>query len=315
MNIRRIQVASPLTLVVLSACGGSSGGGALSTLLSGTAINGPLFGARVFLDIADANGDFDGVYTAGTDILASNGGLTDGLGDFTVDTATLNGQTYRLVVESLDTTRINYTDSATPELSDTQAAGSFTLTAPAPSSTAVAPVVTPITTLIEQGGLTASEVATALGLEGQDLLTLNPFEASDPSIGLKAEKVSMQIVTTLETLSSAAESAGAGGADAASAAVGALVNVITAKVNSSETLDLAPDSLADPNNDIAALQSSFKTELQTAGVNTASIDALEDEIARSIQVVNSGIDEIPEDTDLSKFGSDEAQSRGTSKRS
>ena len=306
MNIRRIQVASPLTLVVLSACGGSSGGGALSTLLSGTAINGPLFGARVFLDIADANGDFDGVYTAGTDILASNGGLTDGLGDFTVDTATLNGQTYRLVVESLDTTRINYTDSATPELSDTQAAGSFTLTAPAPTSTAVAPVVTPITTLIEQGGLTASEVATALGLEGQDLLTLNPFEASDPSIGLKAEKVSMQIVTTLETLSSAAESAGAGGADAASAAVGALVNVITAKVNSSETLDLAPDSLADPNNDIAALQSSFKTELQTAGVNTASIDALEDEIARSIQVVNSGIDEIPEDTDLSKFGSDDS---------
>ena len=49
-----------------------------------------------FPDIADANGDFDGVYTAGTDILASNGGLTDGLGDFTVDTATLNGQTYRL---------------------------------------------------------------------------------------------------------------------------------------------------------------------------------------------------------------------------
>ena len=47
-------------------------------------------------------------------------------------------------------------------------------------------------------------------------------------------------------------------------------------------------------------------ELQTAGVNTASIDALEDEIARSIQVVNSGIDEIPEDTDLSKFGSDDS---------
>ena len=87
MNIRRIQVASPLTLIVLSACGGSSsgGGGVVSALLNGTAINGPLFGARVFLDIADANGDFDGVYNAGVDILASdvgNGaGLTDGLGN------------------------------------------------------------------------------------------------------------------------------------------------------------------------------------------------------------------------------------------
>ena len=62
MNIRRIQIASPLSLLVLSACGGgsSSVGGALSALINGTAINGPLFGARVFLDVADANGDFNG---------------------------------------------------------------------------------------------------------------------------------------------------------------------------------------------------------------------------------------------------------------
>ena len=58
MNIRRIQIASPLSLLVLSACGGG-GGGALSALINGTAINGPLFGARVFLDVADANGDFN----------------------------------------------------------------------------------------------------------------------------------------------------------------------------------------------------------------------------------------------------------------
>ena len=157
MNIRRIQVASPLTLIVLSACGGSSsGGGVVSALLNGTAINGPLFGARVFLDIADANGDFDGVYNAGVDILASdigNGeGLTDGLGNFEIDTSTLaDGQAYRLVVTSNGDTRINYSGEAAPDLNDTKLAGTFTLTAPEPSSTSITPVVTPITTLIAEG--------------------------------------------------------------------------------------------------------------------------------------------------------------------
>ena len=183
MNIRRIQVASPLTLIVLSACGGSSsGGGVVSALLNGTAINGPLFGARVFLDIADANGDFDGVYNAGVDILASdigNGeGLTDGLGNFEIDTSTLaDGQAYRLVVTSDDSTRINYSGEAAPDLNVTKLAGTFTLTAPEPSSTSITPVVTPITTLIAEGedwDLPCS-VASALGLEGQDLLTLNPL--------------------------------------------------------------------------------------------------------------------------------------------
>ena len=112
MNIRRIQIASPLSLLVLSACGGgsSSVGGALSALINGTAINGPLFGARVFLDVADANGDFNGVYSAADgDILADNNGLTDALGDFTVDTSSLGaGASYRIVVESTDTTVINY---------------------------------------------------------------------------------------------------------------------------------------------------------------------------------------------------------------
>lgn len=298
MNIRRIQVASPLTLVVLSACGGSSGGGALSALINGTAINGPLFGARVFLDVADANGNFDGVYNAADDILASNNGLTDELGDFSVDTSGLAaGATYRIVVESLDTTVINY-GGANPEDGDLQPAGGFTLTAPEDSS-----VVTPITTLIEQGGLTPADVATALGLDGVDLLTFNPFDTTDTATAVKAEKVSMQVVTTLETLSSAAESAGAGGADAASAAVGALVSVITAKVTNEETLDLAPDNLNDPNNDIAALTDNFKTELTAAGVNTAAITALEDEIERSIQVVNSGIEDLPEDVDLTSADS------------
>ena len=301
MNIRRIQIASPLSLLVLSACGGG-GGGALSALINGTAINGPLFGARVFLDVADANGDFNGVYNAADgDILADNNGLTDALGDFTVDTSSLGaGASYRIVVESTDTTVINY-GGEDPDASDLQPAGGFTLTAPEGSG-----VVTPITTLIEQGGLTPADVATALGLEGVDLLEFNPFDTTDAETALKAEKVSMQIVTTLETLSSAAETVGASGADAAAAAVGALVSVIENKVNTSGTLDLAPNSLADPDNDIAALQDSFKTELTNEGIATGAIDALEDEIARSIQVVNSAIDAIPEDTDLTAFGSDDA---------
>ena len=85
--------------------------------------------------------------------------------------------------------------------------------------------------------------------------------------------------------------------------MGALVSVITAKVTNEETLDLAPDNLNDPNNDIAALTDNFKTELTAAGVNTAAITALEDEIERSIQVVNSGIENLPEDVDLTSADS------------
>ena len=70
------------------------------------------------MDVADANGNFDGVYNAADDILASNNGLTDELGDFSVDTSGLaSGATYRIVVESLDTTVINY-GGANPEDGD-----------------------------------------------------------------------------------------------------------------------------------------------------------------------------------------------------
>ena len=53
------------------------------------------------------------------------------------------------------------------------------------------------------------------------------------------------------------------------------------------------------------LQDNFKTELTDGGIATGAIDALEDEIGRSISVVNSAIDEIPDDTDLTAFGSDD----------
>ena len=83
------------------------------------------------------------------------------------------------------------------------------------------------------------------------------------------------------------------------------MSVIEDKVNTSGTLDLTVDPNVNPNSDIAALQDNFKTELTDGGIATGAIDALEDEIGRSISVVNSAIDDIPDDTDLTAFGSDD----------
>ena len=75
-------------------------------------------------------------------------------------------------------------------------------------------------------------------------------------------------------------------ADAAAAAVGALVSVIETKLTRQAHLIWHLHQMKSES-DIAALQDNFKTELTDGEIPTGAIDALEDEIGRSISVVNS----------------------------
>ena len=97
-------------------------------------------------------------------------------------------------------------------------------------------------------------------MEGQDLLTLNPFaEDADPTIALQAEMASMQIVTTLEALSAAAT--GVELTLLLALMPLALVGLISTKNDSGEQVDLSQAA------DISDLQDNFATELtNTDGV-------------------------------------------------
>ena len=101
-----------------------------------------------------------------------------------------------------------------------------TLSAPKGAS-----VVTPTTTLMEEGGLTKEEVAEVLGLpDGVDPLTFNPFAAGvDAATALAVEKVSQQLMTAVSSFASAAEGAGASEKGAFEAALKSVVDVVKTK--------------------------------------------------------------------------------------
>ena len=109
------------------------------------------------------------------------------------------------------------------------------LTMKAPAGSAV---VTPTTTLIQETGKSASEIAQVLGLGDVDLLSYNPYaegvSATDET-ALKIGRLQSQIVTTVKSMAAAAE---AQGVDAALASETAFASVATV-VDNSASIDFA----------------------------------------------------------------------------
>ena len=206
MALNRFQVVSPLALVAFSACRSPylGEGGAVG----GAVINGPLNQALVFLDY-----DRDGALDAN-----EPSARTDQFGKYTLTSTQSN---YDLVAIADDQTM------------DTSSGATFAgITLKAPSG---AGVISPTSTLMKEGGLTADEVAAVLGLpDGVDPLTFNPFDvdANDAvavANALEVAKVSKQITTALSSFASAAEGAGAKAEDAFSAALKSVVDVVKTK--------------------------------------------------------------------------------------
>ena len=181
MAVNRFYVISPLALIALSACRSPY---EANTAVNGNIVKGPLSNALVFLDL-----DGDNVLDANEQSVR-----TDADGKFSISTT---ASSYKIVA---------LTDDSTVDTSSGSVLAGVTLTAPQGAS-----VVTPTTTLMEEGGLTAEQVAEVLDLpDGVDPLTFNPFAAGvDATKALAVEKVSQQIMTAVSSFASAAEGAGA----------------------------------------------------------------------------------------------------------
>ena len=162
-------IVTPLGLLTLSACGGSSNNNVIFDA-NGNVIKGLLSNALVGLD-------FDG----------------DGI----VDSSTVrtgNDGSYSISTTNSTYTIIAVMDDTTIDTSSGAVLSGITLKAPKDAS-----VVTPTTTLIEEADLTPDQVASVLGLpDGVDPLTFNPFEVGvDAAAALAVEKISQQIAMHL----------------------------------------------------------------------------------------------------------------------
>ncbi len=123
MALNRFYVISPLALIAVSACRSPYSAG---TPVSGNIVKGPLSNALVFLDL-----DGDNVLDANEQSIR-----TDADGKFTINTT---ASSYKIVA---------LTDDSTVDTSSGAVLAGVTLSAPKGAA-----VVTPTTTLMEEGGL------------------------------------------------------------------------------------------------------------------------------------------------------------------
>ena len=274
MEFKRSKIVyiSPLTLVTLSACGGSSDvsnvAAAISQTVSGNVVNGPLSNALVFLDL-NSNGILDNSETSVR---------TDANGAFTISTT---ATAFQLIA---------ITDDTTIDTSSGEVYSGVTLKAPSDAS-----VITPTTTLMEEGDLSSEEVASVLGLpDGVDPLKFNPYaDGVDADDALAVAKLSNQLMTAVKSFAAAAEGAGAAELDAFEAALKSVVDVVkskAAKLNDATATDA--DKVIDftKTEDLDLIKAEAVTNAASkSGIDKAAFDALIDDTTTSIKNVNDQI--------------------------
>ena len=235
---------TPVALVALTACQTKVQG--VANTVNGAVVKGPLSNALVFLDLNDNNTLDPGEQSI----------RTEADGSFSINSTANN---YKIVA---------ITDASTVDTSSGAVLAGVTLSAPEGAG-----VVTPTTTLMEEGGLSADDVAAVLGLpDGVDPLTFNPYAAGvDAADALAVEKISQQIITAVTSFASAAEGAGASEAGAFEAALQSVVDVVADKADGAATLDFTA----------AADLDLIKTNVATEAANLAGIDFLTYSLKRS----------------------------------
>ena len=150
MAFNRFYVISPLALVAVSACRSPF---VSQNAVNGAVVKGPLNNALVFLDYND-----DGILDANEPFARTNS-----FGEYELSATQ---STYTLIAMA---------DDQTVDTSSGAALSGITLKAPSGAA-----VITPTTTLMEEGNITAAEVATVLGLpDGVNPLEFNPFNVDE----------------------------------------------------------------------------------------------------------------------------------------
>ena len=256
-------------LLVLGACSGSGRSPENEIVyfsVGGHVIKGPLSNSLVGLDY---NGD--GIVDSSTVRSGSDG-------------------SYSLTASNNIYTVVAVTDDTTVDMSSGTVLSGVTFKAPSGAS-----VVTPTTTLMEEGNLTSAQVVKVLGLpDGVDPLNFDPYASdADPTAALAVEKVSHQIMSVVTAFASSVEGAGAGEEEAFKAALTSVVAVVKAKAanltdeaatNADQSLDLTNFT------DLALIKTQVQAEVDTvAGVNTTAFNALIDETTVAIENINTKI--------------------------
>ena len=274
----RFVYISPLALIAVSACRSPY---QATSEVTGSIVKGPLSNALVFLDLN------------GNNVLDANeqSVRTDADGKFSFIQQT--GVNYKIVA---------ITDDSTIDASSGSVLAGVTLTAPKGAA-----VVTPTTTLMEEGGLTAEQVAAVLNLpDGVDPLTFNPFaDGVDAAKALEVEKISQQIITAVNSFASAAEGAGASERGAFEAALNSVIEVVKVKAeNLSDESAASADKVIDFTDatDLNLIRDKVADEAEkvvtaegTTGFDKATLTSLVSDTAISIKNVNDQIDSV---TDL-----------------
>ena len=265
-------LSSPLTLLVLSACGGRSSDSGYENY-SGFVIKGPLENALVFLDY---NGD--GVLGADEPSVRTGADGSFSLGDGVA------GLSF-----------VAQTDSTTVDKSSGEVLDNVVLKAPSGAS-----VVTPATTIMVEAGVTKEEVSKVLGLpDGVDPTSFNPYSADvDPDTALAVEKVSQQVMTTITAVSSAVEGAGADKASAFSLALETVTEVVKEKAAAVQADPQAPVEVLDfsKTSEIAQVTAKVAAKIEETGIAAKEdFETVKTQLDAAVSNVNTKIKEV---TDL-----------------
>jgi hypothetical protein len=291
---KRLAAVSPLALLTLAACGGGStgggasgGGGNAARAFGGAVVKGPMENMLVYVDLDGVEG-----WTSGVDSAQVR---TDSDGKFNISVIVPNGATAKLVAVS-DGTAF---DSSSQEFIE----AGVSLSAPSGST-----VVTPVTTIVAESGLSASDVANALGLDGLNLLEYNPYEDADTAQGLLVEQKAHQVMNALNVLKVAGEEAGLTSEAALDVAVGALTTVIEAANAADASINLVDNGagtdhgLSDITDSFIAKVGSASDDQLVAGVTkdvaAAKVNVVVSNVMDGVATVNTVVMEIPEGTDI-----------------
>ena len=291
-SMRKDKIAlklSPLALLTLSACVIepilSDLGSSAFSKQNGKVEDGPLHNAIAFLDY-DGDGKLDDDEPSMR--TAADGGYS----------LTPTQATYQIVA---------ITDYQTIDQISGSVVSGVTLKAPAHSS-----MVTPTTTLMEDGGLTAEQVVQVLGLPtGMNPFTFSAHAAGvDPDMALAVELANQQILSVVNSFAATAEGSGVSEADAFSAALMSVAEVIKTEASKStvvvldlsnatalgaietklvqKVVDLAAAEVAAKALDTTVVLKISSDQFAKSMVNTVSGTAIVNTRIQSIEDVNLG---------------------------
>ena len=290
----------PFTILasVLSACNNNESLKNI-TPISITAVKSPLQNAMAFVDRNN-----DGIFTIGEEMA-----ITDVNGSATINLNNTINDNLKVVINSIRVGDIigNTTfSSGTIDTVTGNAIENLILKAPATYT-----VVTPITTVVAETQLSEDKVKEILGLPSDmDVANFNPYKenktAEEEITALTAEKVALQLHTTISTIQASGVSGGLDNDEAFSAALETVVEVVENNSNINQKVDFANNAIIDQI--VSSSSSKLKQKLNekdddtlNSSLNLNALEVVLTEAKNQITNINTSTDAI-ESFDRNELG-------------